>query len=141
VSRLAAKRHYAIPSSDSRPQIHGRNWPMIRAMTIRRTLLLVGLALVAGGLLLGFLPRSVSGVSCGSPFIASKAPFVADLSDALFGRDRDIAGRCADARSAGQVPAILLLVVGGVLSLGTLYVEASAAEKAERHRKGAESGT
>jgi hypothetical protein len=94
-------------------------------MDARRVLLLVGLALFAGGLLFGFLPRTVSGVSCGSAFVENQhAPNVADLTAVMLGRSTDIADRCSDVRSSGRIPAIVLLVLGGGLTVGSAFVGA-----------------
>src|SRR6266568_2662789 len=92
-----------------------------------RVLLVVGLALLAAGLLWGFLPRSAGGVGCGSAFVGSRAAEMADLTGAIdadttgMPMDRSVgyyADRCADVRSAGRIPAILLIAAGTVLSLG-----------------------
>jgi hypothetical protein len=91
-------------------------------MTTRRVLLLAGLALVAGGLLFGFLPRTVSGENCGSAFVANRNAWVADVGNAVGGRATDIGGRCSDARSSGRVPAFVLLALGGVLAVGSAFV-------------------
>jgi len=100
-------------------------------MDARRVLLLVGLALFAGGLLFGFLPRTVSGVSCGSAFVENRNAWVADVGNAIGGRATDVAGRCSDARSSGRVPAFMLLAVGGMLAIGSMFVEPAETRQAE----------
>jgi hypothetical protein len=106
-------------------------------MTGRRVLLLVGLALVVGGLLFGFLPRTVSGVSCGSAFVENRhAANSADLLGAILGESTGIADRCSDVRSASRIPALVLLALGGVLAVGSAFVgpePGSRPEQPEQH--------
>lgn len=99
-------------------------------MTTRRVLLLVGLVLLAGGLLMGFLPRSAGGVSCGSPFAASnQSAYTRDLVNSMYGQRTDVAAQCAAARSSGQVPAIILSVAGAMVLVGSAFVTPSRPEQ------------
>jgi hypothetical protein len=85
-----------------------------------RVLFVVGLGLLAGGVLLGFLPRSAGGVDCGSAFRSSDAAAVADYGRAIdadrTGDDLDSlspsADRCSDARSTTRGPAVVLITLG-----------------------------
>lgn len=91
----------------------------------KRVVLLTGLAFVVLGLALGLAPRTASGVSCGSAFAPSDKAEVADATAAILAdngggpyRDRDLAGRCQDTRTAMRFPAIALLVIGGLTTAG-----------------------
>jgi len=99
-------------------------------MDARRVLLLVGLALFAGGLLFGFLPRTVSGVSCGSAFVENRNAWVADVGNAIGGRATDVGGRCSDAQSSGRIFAFVLLGIGVTLAVGSEFVAAGQARQA-----------
>ena len=74
-----------------------------------RVLALVSVALLLVGALLGLLPMSVSGMNCGSAFVAPDDSTT--MSDA-----------CVDARSGRLTPALILLVLGGVGTIGALWV-------------------
>lgn len=101
-------------------------------MDARRVLLLVGLALVAGGLLFGFLPRSVSGENCGSAFVENRSVWTADVGNAMGGRSTNIADRCSDTRSSGRIPALVLLVLGGMLAVGSVFIGPEPGSRAEQ---------
>lgn len=85
---------------------------MTKALTV------VGLALLAGGLLLGIAPMHAQGSDCGSAFRASSDAQVADLVDSFSGRSGTAAEECSDKRSGRQPVAWCLVVGGGVLLLG-----------------------
>jgi hypothetical protein len=87
---------------------------IIATMTGRSVAGTAGLVLLLAGLLLGFLPRSAQGVTCGSAFVASGKPYVSDL----LGETRGARADCVDTRSGARTPAIVLLSVGGALTLG-----------------------
>lgn len=86
-----------------------------------RILLALGFALFAGGLVLGFIPKTADGISCGSAFKASTDAAVADYGSTLTGSYTDpplsgsYARDCADTRTAAKAPAVTLLVIGGAL--------------------------
>jgi hypothetical protein len=88
---------------------------------VRRVLLIAGLCLLAGGVLLGFLPVSSSGVNCGSAFVASDDPFVTELRKLLggFGPDGDVQAACDSLRQTMRISALVLLVVGAGLAIGS----------------------
>jgi hypothetical protein len=99
-----------------------------RALLIR-ILLATGLVLLAGGLILGFLPKSAAGVSCGSAFHGTDAATVADYGSTLTG-SLDVppaggyAAACDDARSSAKTAPIVLLVLGGAALVGAAVVAA-----------------
>lgn len=108
-----------------------------------RILLALGLALLAGGLVLGFLPKTAPGalgpVSCGSAFHGTGAATVDDYQATLSGGAADLglsplgstSTACAVARSGAKTTPIALLVFGtGLLSAG-IVVAASKERKAE----------
>lgn len=88
---------------------------------------LVSLAMLGVGFLLGLLPVHTAGVSCGNAFEGSFE------SGALAGRV--VQDECSDARSSRRTPAIILLVLGGVGSIGSLVVY-QAAQKRRRPTTG-----
>lgn len=92
-------------------------------------------ALVLGvGLLVGFVPTSTRGVSCGSAFVGSDAAAVADFGNTLVGGtlspDGDLMAMenaCSDRRSVLRIPALALLVIGaGVYFIGLTNAPTSA---------------
>jgi redox-regulated HSP33 family molecular chaperone len=97
-----------------------------------RILLAAGLVLLAGGLLIGFLPRSAADVSCGSAFHGNGDALGADFGRAAaadsagvrLGSVTAISDRCSDARSATRIPAIVLLVLGGAAAAAGLTAAA-----------------
>lgn len=80
-------------------------------------LVLVGAALVAGGLALGLMPVRADGVACGSAFRASSA-----------GRGLFAEPACDGPRSMWRVPAVALLAAGGVLAVGGAVVAGAQAQ-------------
>ncbi|MEP9384534.1 hypothetical protein [Nocardioides sp. KR10-350] len=79
---------------------------------------LFGLVFVVAGLVLGYVPVHVSGVSCGSAFNPSDdAAYVRDLTHAMAGMgvSTDVTDACDSARSNWNMVAILLLVLGGLV--------------------------
>lgn len=70
-------------------------------------MLLAGLAVVAGGLVLGFLPASSDGVGCGSAFAPAYAA--------------QLVGGCEEPLSGRRTPAVVLLAVGGVAAVGAAF--------------------
>lgn len=93
-------------------------------MTTRAAVVLAGLALAAAGLVLGLIPQSTAGVSCGSAFHRTDKAETADLTAAILADNGgpqpgpSVADRCDDATTSRRIPAIVLLVVGGVLAAG-----------------------
>jgi hypothetical protein len=85
-----------------------------------------GAALVAG-----LMPVTSQGENCGSAFIASRDASVADLTQALMGRDGDAAASCEDLRSILRIPAIIMLGI----SVITLIGSGLASGKEEEQRK------
>lgn len=102
-----------------------------------RILIALGLALLAGGLILGFLPKTAAGslgpVSCGSAFHGTGAATVDDYQATLSGGAADLSlsplsstsAACAAARSNAKTAPIVLLVLGGGLLVGGVVVAAS----------------
>ena len=85
-----------------------------------RVLFLVGGVLLGIGLVLGFVPVSAGGASCGSAFVASDAAQVSDYATVLSGGslgDAHAAGDCSASRSTWRVLS-LALSVPGLLVLG-----------------------
>jgi hypothetical protein len=130
-----SRHHQQLPPTGQ------QGWPQQRPGGLSRgakqAMLIVGLALTLAGGLLGFLPRSAGGVSCGSAFVGSRAPAVADLTAAieadslgvaLGDRIGEYATRCADRRSSARILAVVPLALGGVLlaGLGVVYIIESA---------------
>lgn len=87
----------------------------MRAMTGRTLAAVAGFALVIAGTVLGFLPRTAAGASCGSAFLGSGEAAVTDL----IGETSGAAAACGDARSTTRLPALILLPVGAVLLVGS----------------------
>jgi len=93
---------------------------------LARILIVGGLALFAGGLLLGLLPKTAAGpfgpVSCGSAFHGTGDAAVTDFQDTLGGGVSAPLGSaeaaCASARSDAKTAPIVLLVLGGAALLG-----------------------
>lgn len=86
-----------------------------------RILIVSGLVLLAGGLILGLLPKTVPGVfgpvSCGSAFHGSDAAAVTDFQDTLGGGALSAPlgsaeAACATKRSDARTVPILLIVLG-----------------------------
>jgi hypothetical protein len=90
-------------------------------MSARRVVMLLGGVMLLAGLVLGLVPLSAGGVSCGSAFEASDDAEVADLGgsypDVLEGRSPH-EDACDDRRSIFQPIALTLLIVGGVALVG-----------------------
>ena len=83
-----------------------------------------GLAVLVVGLLIGFLPTSAGGVSCGSAFVASTAAREADFADALAGGDAiaDRVNTCQDRRGLLRIPAAAFIVVGAGLGFAGWHI-------------------
>lgn len=106
-----------------------------------RLFLALGLALLGGGIAMGFLPHSALGVSCGSAFRGTGDARVADLTNALWMDDRHVDGSrslakfseaCSSSRSAARTPAVLLLVLGGVMLTAGVVLAAPAGRPTTR---------
>lgn len=90
-----------------------------------RILIVAGLVLLAGGLILGFLPKTAPGpfgpVSCGSAFRGSSDAAVTDFQDTLGGGPSAPLGSaetaCAAKRSDARTLPVVLLVLGGAALL------------------------
>ena len=80
--------------------------------------MLLGGVLLAVGLVLGFVPVSAAGASCGSGFVGSSAPLSAEFAAALGGRSSDAGAACDAARSPFRVVAWALVVPGALLLAG-----------------------
>ncbi|MGR6922571.1 hypothetical protein ACU635_50670 [[Actinomadura] parvosata] len=92
-----------------------------------RVLTVVGLVVLVLGLVVGVLPVSARGTSCGAAFFPSDDARVADLTSALIADSRgatldDLSpteNACRDLHSLVRIPAVGLLVVGaGLLVAG-----------------------
>lgn len=89
---------------------------------LARTLIVAGLALLAGGLILGFLPKTAAGpfgpVACGSAFHGTGDAASADFQDTLGAGVSAPLGSaeaaCAAARSNARTAPIVLMVLGSV---------------------------
>lgn len=92
----------------------------------------VGAALFAVGLLVGFIPTSAGGASCGSAFIATDDAFGADLYGSMTGGSVDHQVLCSDRRSLLRVPAIGLILVGGGLGAAGWAVSSRLAHEARQ---------
>ena len=80
---------------------------------------MVGVCLLVVGLVVGLVPVSSGGVSCGSAFVGSNEAYVRDLTSTLDsdGVSTNLAGDCGSLRSVLRIPAVALLALG-VLALG-----------------------
>lgn len=103
-------------------------------------LIWAGIAVLAAGLLTGFLPLRAHGTSCGSAFVASDDATVADLSTAIRrdqqglpveGSGTGVSDSCDSMRSLVRIPAIVLLALGGGLAAGVWVVDSRRAVRAE----------
>lgn len=108
-----------------------------RHLTVR-ILLALGLVLLAGGLALGFMPRSALGVSCGSAYRGTSDAFVADATNSFWMQDRQATGSvmkyseaCSSTRSGGRTQSVPLLVVGLGLLIAGLVVLAPHDQKTD----------
>jgi hypothetical protein len=102
-----------------------------------RILIVLGLALLAAGLVLGLLPKTAPGaygpVSCGSAFHGSSAARVDDYQATLSGGPAEVglsplgstSSTCAAARSGAKTAPVVLLVLGAGLLVGGVVVAAS----------------
>ncbi|MGI5423072.1 hypothetical protein [Actinomadura luteofluorescens] len=93
---------------------------------MNRTLLWVGLSLIAAGLAAGLVPLSSQGVSCGSVFAGSDQADQATLSSV--GHD------CDGVRSQGRPLAVALVVVGVGLTFGAFPRPAGGGGEGREHR-------
>jgi hypothetical protein len=83
---------------------------------VARVVALAGLVVAAVGLLVGLLPLTVDGSSCGSALHESSDARVDDFASILGGGqldDADRGSRCDDKRSTVRLVAVPLLVLGG----------------------------
>lgn len=80
--------------------------------------LMLGGALLAVGLFLGFATVTSSGVDCGSGFSPDQnAGLTADFRDSLNGSsDANHKGGCADATGSRKTTAVALLIPGGIIA-------------------------
>lgn len=91
--------------------------------TTHKVLLIVGGALLGIGLLIGLLPVSADGASCGSALVASDDAVVSALAGlGSFGA----AEACDSLRSLLMIPAVVLMVAGGVTVIATLVARSQA---------------
>lgn len=86
-------------------------------ITLRQLLLILGGTLALIGLLLGFLPISYDGSSCGFAFGSRDAAWTEALTRSMTGGD-GIAfdAGCTDARSGRRTIALVLLIPGALLA-------------------------
>jgi hypothetical protein len=92
---------------------------------LTRTLLAAGLALIAGGLLVGFLPHTAGGVRCGSAFHGTSDATEADYGTATQADQTGIptgpvttaVDACNAARSQPRTFAVTLLALGAASTL------------------------
>ena len=112
-----------------------------RALTAQ-LLIVGGLALLVGGLILGFMPKTAAGpfgpVACGSAFHGTDDAAVTDFQDTLGGGATAPLGSassaCAAARSNAKTAPILLLILGaGALIGGAVTAAAKNPAAAERN--------
>ncbi|MGW5259725.1 hypothetical protein ACWEQG_02040 [Microbispora sp. NPDC004025] len=80
----------------------------------------IGALVLVAGLLVGFIPVSSSGVTCGSAFVESREAFVHDLTESMFNRVSSVAQACEDLRSLVRIPAIVLVVIAVILLFGAI---------------------
>jgi hypothetical protein len=114
--------------------------PVSTRVLIARILAVSGLVLLAGGLILGLLPKTVPGafgsVSCGSAFHGNSDAAVTDFQDTLGGGLTAPLGSaeaaCAAKRSDAKTVPVVLLVLGGAAVLGGVAAAASGSAKPER---------
>lgn len=86
-------------------------------MTWQRTVALVGLALIGVAVVLGLMPISRDGASCGRAWQSSSASLRADLTNSLTGAPVGAVADCRDAREGRQTLTWALLVPGLLLGL------------------------
>jgi hypothetical protein len=79
-----------------------------------KTIFVIAAILLGVGALVGFIPVTSQGVNCGSALVESSAARVADYANAFGGRLTGHAASCKDLRSILRIPAIILLVGGGI---------------------------
>ncbi len=91
----------------------------------------IAFLVIGAGLAAGLMPVSSQGENCGSAFIESRDASVADLAEALMGRDSDAAETCEDLRGILRIPAIILLGIGVI----ALVASGLASGKEEEQRK------
>lgn len=83
---------------------------------LKHVLLILGGTLLSIGLLIGFLPVKQSGIGCGSAFTgASDDAAVADMTQAMIGRQTSIRTDCEDSLSGRRAPALALTIPGAIL--------------------------
>lgn len=87
-----------------------------------RLLVLVGGALLAAGLIVGFaLPVNSGEYDCGSAFVEGGDLAVDELTDAMLGGSGT--SDCDSARSSARTLPVVLLILGGVALAGAPFVE------------------
>ena len=89
----------------------------------KQTLMIAGGMMLLVGLVIGFVPVSTGGSSCGSAFVASNDAQIDDYTSLLLGeslRGATRADDCASATSMWRVPALALAIPGGLLLLAGL---------------------
>lgn len=88
---------------------------------MKRVLVLIGLALIAAGLVVGFaLPVNSGEYDCGTAFHASDVG-AQEFSDTLSGGEGE--SNCDEARSSARTLPVVLLVLGAVALIGAPFVE------------------
>jgi hypothetical protein len=96
----------------------------------------VGLAVLGVGALVGLIPVSSGGASCGSAFFGSDDAYVSDLVDSFSGVSGSRADSCDDLRSLVRIPAIVLLVLGAGLTITSAMQWSDSRARDENAREG-----
>lgn len=98
----------------------------------------IGAAILAVGLLVGFMPTSAIGVNCGSVFVASRDAAVADFSDTLLGSQPrtgmlgGVSAACDDKRGDRRTLVTVILAVGAMALIAAYVLSEQARRGAAR---------
>lgn len=84
-------------------------------MSARAVLLSIGGVILLAGVVLGFVPMTAHGVSCGSALKGNSAARVSDLVDSFSSVDGGAEAACDDKRSTYRPIVWTLIVAGGAL--------------------------
>jgi hypothetical protein len=104
----------------------------------RKPLAVIGLVLLAAGLILGLMSVSQHGVSCGSAF-ASRDMMSTDFRNELTGvGPTNIAEDCKDATSSRKTIALALVIPGVLLTIGAGLGWAARAGNEQRRQEAAQ---
>jgi hypothetical protein len=75
----------------------------------------IAAALIGVGALVGFIPVTSQGASCGSAFVQDNGASVLDLTEAMRGRSSGARATCTDMRSLIRIPALVFIVGGAAV--------------------------